>query len=290
MAYVINFFGGGYALFVGVSGVLAGLAIFALFASSWRKPAGSALAGLGLLLIALSATPLPYLAYVALGVVSILWLFAERSERDRWRTARRPLRHIVLGTWLAAVGFEVPYWLPPHLPASGRPTLYVIGDSVSAGLSDSDANTWPKVLARTHDIDVADFSQMGAKAASALKQAQRLPESGGLVLLEIGGNDLLGGTSSERFERDLDALMMRTCAADRVTLMFELPLPPFSNEFGRIQRQLAAKYGVRLIPKRVFAAVLTGDKMTVDGVHLSRAGHERMAEIVWETIRGAYGD
>ena len=68
----------------------------------------------------------------------------------------------------------------------------------------------------------------------------------------------------------------------------ELPLPPFCNDYGRIQRHLAAQHGVLLIPKRVFAAVLAGDAATLDSVHLDRAGHERMAEVVWSLIRPAY--
>lgn len=72
--------------------------------------------------------------------------------------------------------------------------------------------------------------------------------------------------------------------------MFELPLPPFCNEFGRVQRRLAAKHGVTLIPKRVFATVLAGEEATLDSIHLSRAGHERMAEVVWGLIRGAYAE
>jgi acyl-CoA thioesterase I len=284
LAHVINFFGGGYAFFVGVGGVLAGLAVFVLMTSRWRTPLGTLLAVLGLALIANSATPLPYALYAACAAVSFGWLIVERFGF----TGRRWIRGLVAGIWLVAVGIEIPYWLSPHLPKLDRPTLYVIGDSVSAGIDDTNKNVWPGVLARKHEIDVANFAVGGAKAASALPQAERLPEAGGLVLLEIGGNDLLGGTPAPKFERDLDALLTRVCVPVRTVLMMELPLPPFSNEFGRIQRQLAAKHGVRLIPKCIFIGVLTGDGMTIDGIHLTKTGHERMADVIWETIRGAY--
>jgi hypothetical protein len=67
--------------------------------------------------------------------------------------------------------------------------------------------------------------------------------------------------------------------------MFELPLPPLSNEYGRIQRQAAKEYGVVLIPKRVFMRVLTGKDATLDSLHLSKLGHKRMAEAVHTLIQ-----
>ena len=70
--------------------------------------------------------------------------------------------------------------------------------------------------------------------------------------------------------------------------MFELPLPPFYHEFGRIQRSLARKYGVALIPKRVLLSVLAGSDSTVDTIHLTQAGQRRMAASVWRLLSGAY--
>jgi acyl-CoA thioesterase-1 len=45
----------------------------------------------------------------------------------------------------------------------------------------------------------------------------------------------------------------------------------------RAQRELAEKYGVRLVPRRRFAAVLSGSESTADGLHLSNFGHRKMA-------------
>jgi acyl-CoA thioesterase I len=70
--------------------------------------------------------------------------------------------------------------------------------------------------------------------------------------------------------------------------MFDLPLPPLYNEFGRIQRRLAAQYGVLLIPKRVLVDVIARDGATLDSIHLTERGHQRMAEVVWRVIEPAY--
>jgi acyl-CoA thioesterase-1 len=142
--------------------------------------------------------------------------------------------------------------------------------------------TWPKVLRDDCGVEVRDFSHVGATVKSAMSQAERVDGSG-LVLLEIGGNDLLGpgsGTPPSEFAKHLDALLDRVASNERTTVMLELPLPPFANEFGAIQRGLARRHGVLLIPKRSFLAVLTTEGATVDGIHLSPAGHRQMAEAI----------
>lgn len=111
-----------------------------------------------------------------------------------------------------------------------------------------------------------------------------------LVLLEIGGNDVLGSRSAADFERNLDELLRLVCGSKRAVLMFELPVPPLANAYALAQRRLAAKHGVALIPKRIFVTVLTGDAATIDSVHLTASGHARMAEAVWQVVRPAYGE
>ena len=126
--------------------------------------------------------------------------------------------------------------------------------------------------------------------ATALRQAEELPPHGGIVLLEIGGNDLLGPTTVEQFETGLSRLLERVCVPGRTVLMFELPLPPLRNEFGRIQRRLARQYGIGLIPRRVLISVLTGEGATLDSIHLSPRGHGRLAETVWDIVGQSGGD
>ena len=128
---------------------------------------------------------------------------------------------------------------------------------------------------------------MGATVGSALRHLEKEPLGDGLVLLEIGGNDLLGTTTVTDFEDLLDRLLVEVCRPGRVVVMLELPLPPFCNDYGRAQRRLAAAHGVTLIPKRWLVDVLTANGATVDGIHLSQEGHELMAEKVWRLLKPA---
>ena len=102
-----------------------------------------------------------------------------------------------------------------------------------------------------------------------------------------GGNDLLGAVSAADFEQGLERLLSLTCRRDNSVVMLELPLPPLYNGYGEIQRRLARKHQVLLVPKRYFASVLVSDGDRVDGVHLSAAGHKKMSEMIWRIVAPA---
>jgi acyl-CoA thioesterase-1 len=115
-----------------------------------------------------------------------------------------------------------------------------------------------------------------------------LKDEKAFVILEIGGNDILRRTSLKTFEGNLDKLLKKVCLPGRTVIMFELPFPPFSSKYCAAQRRTCRKYGVYLIPRRIFSEILTGEEKSVDGLHLSNYGHEHMAETVWGIIRNAF--
>jgi len=192
----------------------------------------------------------------------------------------RTLHICLLFISITALLLELPYYFSPNLKKGNFDTIYLIGDSISAGLGLENETTWPKILRQTYSVNLVDLSVPGATCESALHQADKIIASGSLVVLEIGGNDLLGKTKSPRFESDLDALLESVCRNNQTILMFELPLLPLKTEFGRIQRSVANKYQVYLIPKRLFAKILCPKNNTTDGIHLSPQGHQQMADMI----------
>lgn len=284
-------FASGNSLF---SGVLVILIVWLLTLTRYRKYERTLrLASLGgVVFIALSATPLPWWAY-AIWLVSFAIWFGTIHRSTPVKRAILP-RERVAGTFLVLLSLGISalevVTLFPHVPTADHQTMYVIGDSITAGLNEDDV-LWPELLAEANGVAVVNLAQPGAMADSAMKQAELIPDgSEGIILIEIGGNDLLSGRSSEDFGNDLKQLLHRVSAPNRTVVIMELPLPPFKNEYGRIQRQLANQFDAILISKREFADVLGLADGTLDGIHLSNLGQQRMADVTWKYVKPLYKD
>ena len=259
-----------------------GLVIIALTARWWiRNSIVLAVARIigvtGVISVLASSTPFPVPTYC---IWFVLWLATS------FFPAGRPRRlmvssFLVLSALLCLL--ELNHHLYPVIPVTHDQHIYVIGDSISAGVGSAERN-WPLVLGDISRLQVTNLSRPGATAATALSQEDGIALPNSLVLIEVGGNDLLGSASSDEFSRSLETLlsgMPHSCSC----AMFELPLLPFHNGYGEAQRALARKHNVILIPKKCLASVIGGDGNTLDGLHLSQDGHDALARIVFSMLR-----
>lgn len=238
----------------------------------------------GIIAVVVSSTSIPYVIYMVAAAVTLAWIFSQ--YRDTWHNW---MQRAFVAVWVIAGLAEVPYHIMPSLNLAAGRSVGIIGDSVTAGIGDDEtAERWPSLLASEHNLQVQDISHVGETASSSLKRAKANPMTASIVVVEIGGNDILGTTTAAQFERDLDALLKFLSAPGRQIVMFELPLPPFYHEYGRVQRAIAVKHHVTLIPKRIFLSVIADRQATLDTIHLSQSGHHRMADCVWRVIKSAF--
>ncbi len=274
----------------GGAGALAGLALVALAATLgvWRPGirlrARRVVGVVGVVLVVLSAVPLPPSWCGAAVLALVGWFAAER------RGSVVPGRGRAAATLLAVaavvgVALELPWRRDPALPAVRHVRLVVIGDSLAAGTGRGET-TWPKLVARHHGVPLDDYSQEGALVRHAVRAVARepLPEDA-LVVVEIGGNDLLvGRDGATGFARDFEDLLARLAGPHRTVVVLELPLPPFAQAIGAAQRRIAVAHGALLVPRRHLAAVLADAAGTLDGLHLDDRGHATLAQRLSELI------
>lgn len=273
----------GHSFFTGIF-----LLVAAAFASTASRPIFKRMTTLSFLIgaiaVLVSSTAISYWWYSVAVMASLVWTLSWLKTTWRPRAA-----YLMAVAWLVAGAIELPYHITPSLASSGDRSITIIGDSVTAGVGgDEKSETWPSIIGREHDLLVQDISHVGETAASALKRARSQEISGQVVIVEVGGNDVLGSTSSKKFGSDLNELLSHLVSPGRQVVMFELPLPPMRHEYGRLQRKVAAKHGVILVPKRIFLSVLAGGNSTLDSIHLSQAGHQGMADCVWQLTKDAF--
>lgn len=247
---------------------------------------------LGLIFLVLSMTPLPWWLYGLCLIPLLVSLNVpfRADDQARWPRVVHRAQPLVEFLLLVSVTAELIERHRLHVPplAALPAEVHVIGDSLSAGIASEQDQLWPNLLASEWQVPVQNHAQPGATTASAFRQADEIDCDDCLVLIEIGGNDLLSNRDSRQIEADLDRLLVRLSPpkAHRMLVMFELPVPPIPGgyAFARLQRRLADRHGMRLIPRRPFARVLFTDNATTDGLHLSPRGHRDMTDLVLRTL------
>lgn len=236
----------------------------------------------GVILVIVSSTPMGdawYACWFALAVMA--WLLGAVPQEKAKRFAKLAAGAFIILS--LAVGFlEWPFQRTPALPPVAGRTVYVIGDSISVAWEEG-TGAWPDILGKG-GRPIVNVAESGSTTGWAMQQVKKIPAGPAYVIVEIGGNDLLGHGDAALFERDLEALLSALKGPDRTLVMMELPLPPFRQRFGMVQRAAALRHGVSLIPKRYLVHVLQGRGATVDGLHLSYLGQVRMAQTIGELI------
>lgn len=290
---VILYLASGEALYAGAALLLLTILGSPAIRHRWLVRLRNLLAWAALAMITFAGPPLsPWL--IALFLAAFLaWFIAfnftpatatTSPPPPRWvRPARLITASLLPLLLLSIVALELPhrfFRLPPNTPRAQH--LTVIGDSLSAGIDTSRHLPWPILFHDLTGIYAKNLSQPGALITDGPDLAADLAPDDSLILIELGGNDLIANVPAADFERGLDATLAAIAAPGlpRTIIMYELPLLPHKVAYGRIQRRLAARYRAALIPRRYFTQILNGADATSDGLHLAPAGTRHMAQQV----------
>lgn len=281
---VVLYFVSGESLYAGSGLILLAIAVSKYIEQSWLLRLRNLAAWLGLALMVMARPPFSWTVDAIFLAAFALWL-AVSSHWLKWRATNwRPVSTAFLLIALVTLtAVEFSHRRMPAIVGVPADHLVVIGDSISSGI-DPRVPAWPIVMQQLTGIPVKNLSRPGAQALEGPDMAEKVTPDDRVVLIEIGGNDLLGGVPSLTFNKNLDATLSKLAMPGRTIVMFELPLLPNKIEYGEIQRHLAAKYGVWLIPKRYFVEVIGGPDATSDGLHLSGVGTHRMAALVQKSL------
>jgi len=281
---VVLFFVSGDALYLGV-GLLFVAVATSYSKRKWLRRNRNLSAFAALAIMVMASPPFPYALDAIFLAVFALWFIAwNRSVLTQiWARIRLFATAILALLSLLLPATEWTHRTMPRIVGPSGDHLVVIGDSISSGI-DLRVPTWPALMTQMTGVPVRNLARPGANTVAALSMARQIAVEDRIVLLEIGGNDMLSGVPSAEFAKALDDLLSNVVAPGRTVAMFELPLLPGRIGYGQVQRRLAAKYGVWLIPKRCFAEVISGASATSDGLHLSEAGARRMATLVAQVL------
>jgi len=273
----------GESLYTGAIILLLTLLVSPFIQNKWLLRLRNLAAWIGVAMFLLACAPFAWPIYAGFIAIFLSWFIAwnlsTKNDSRAKRLTRATSSAILAVSLLVLPAIELPYRNAPILTGPHHDHLVIVGDSISAGI-EAGYDPWPNVFTKRTNIPVKNLARPGIGTDEAIDLAKKATPDDTLILLEIGGNDLLSNLPAADFDRQLTHLITMLDQPNRTLIMFELPLLPHKIEYGSIQRRLAAEYHIALIPKRFFIDIIGSADATSDGLHLSRSGAQHMAVFI----------
>ena len=179
----------------------------------------------------------------------------------------------------------------PEIPVSGpERRILAFGDSLFAGYGVGTENSYPAKLEaalRARGID-ARIVNAGVSGDTSGAGRQRLPfvldkqENIDLVILELGGNDLLRGISPAETRANFEAMLAELRDRGIPVLLMGMRAPPnygpeFQRDFDALYGDLAQEYGAELIPFWLETVYQRPELFQDDRIHPTEEGLQVLA-------------
>ena len=173
--------------------------------------------------------------------------------------------------------------------------ILAFGDSLLAGYGLKDGESYPARLeqalrARGINARIANAGVSGDTTAAGLQRLdftlKSQPTPPELVIVSLGGNDMLRGLPPEQTRSNLDAILTRLkSSGSRVILLGMLAAPnlgkDYAEKFNPVYPQLAQEHGAALVPFFLQPVIDKPDLIQQDHVHPTAIGID---EIVTATV------
>lgn len=175
----------------------------------------------------------------------------------------------------------------PSTPA--LPKVVFLGDSLSAGLHLPAEQAFPAVLARRLAADKRPFQLINAgvsgdTTAGGLRRIDwLLKQAPAIVVVELGANDGLRGIPAASVAENLRGIVTKAQARGARVLLLGMRIPPsygaaYAEEFAAIYPRVAEQTGAAWVPFFMEGVAGVPERNLPDGLHPTRAGHERLAD------------
>lgn len=227
----------------------------------------------------------------------------------KWNSTVRLASPLALAFVLGACGSGQPATPAPSQAASAAPDLPVmgdelrivaLGDSLFAGYGLEPGQSYPARLeaalrARGLNARISNAGVSGDTTAGGLERLDftlnSLPRPPALVIISLGGNDMLRGLPPEATRKNLDEMLGKLKARGiPVVLMGMLAAPnlgaEYRGKFDPIYPALAKKHDAALVP--FFLQPLLGrpDLVQADRIHPTLPGIDLMVEATVDKVAG----
>jgi acyl-CoA thioesterase I len=163
-------------------------------------------------------------------------------------------------------------------PISGE-YIVALGDSLTEGVGATPGNTYPDELSRLIGEEVLNAGQSGDTTEDALERLDRTVffKNPRIVIVLLGGNDIIQGTPAEVTFQNLGLIIDRVRSRGIQVVLVGIPGGPFFDLYKRRFDALAKEKAVPYV-QNVLRGIFGTPSLMADSIHPNDAGYALIAE------------
>jgi acyl-CoA thioesterase I len=164
-------------------------------------------------------------------------------------------------------------------PLPTNTIILAAGDSLTYGFGAPETKSYPTILQQLTHRKVINAGYPGIGSAKLLQYLPGLlaKHQPNLVILCIGGNDLLNRKDRSQIYRNIEKMIRLIQAQNISILLISVPKPGFFIKPAPFYQELAKKYNIP-IENKLLTELETNNKYKADSIHLNAQGYQKLAE------------
>jgi acyl-CoA thioesterase-1 len=182
-------------------------------------------------------------------------------------------------------------------PAHAARTILVFGDSLSAGFGLPTGSGWASLLEHRLKRDKLDYevvnasisgeTTLGGRNRIAATLAEHQPA---VVIVQLGANDGLRGSSIEETRRNLIAIVEASRNAGAKVLVVGMRIPPnygqvYTRRFEALFAEVARQQNASLVPFMLQGFADKREWFQSDGMHPTAEAQPRILDNIYRRLR-----
>ncbi|MCX5835156.1 MAG: GDSL-type esterase/lipase family protein [Deltaproteobacteria bacterium] len=164
--------------------------------------------------------------------------------------------------------------------------IICFGDSLTSGFGAAPGLDYPSHLSRLIGRPLINAGRPGDTTVSALARLDRdvLSRSPRIVLITLGGNDLMRGMDRPQAFRNLKTIVTSIQAQGALVIIGGVEAPIWGRGFEEGYRQVSKETGALLIPD-ILKGIMGNPKLMHDAIHPNDSGYAVIAQYFYEAVK-----
>ena len=183
------------------------------------------------------------------------------------------------------------------IPALGKNSILIVGDSLSAGYGLNQEVGWVSLLkqklqSENYDYEVKNVSVSGNTTSNGLAQLKKTltDTTPTIALIQLGGNDGLRGLQIATIRNNLQSMIDLLKEQGSRIILLGLRLPPnygakYTEEFSALYTDLGEKNNVAVVPLFLKNVDDVAGMMQADRIHPTIKAQSILLNNVWEALQ-----